>query len=114
VAESNTTVIIARPAIAGVTFSAAPQPTLTVVIDPEVQPDQRVTLLISEANPAPGQTPASQKIERSVTAATSSVDFAPVTVSAGDYLVRVRVDEAESLLQLLPDGSLTGPLVTVP
>lgn len=113
VTESNTAVVIVRPVVTGAAFAAAPEPTVTVQIDPAVQPEQKVALLISEANPPPGQVPASQKIERTVTAATSSVEFTPVSVPPGDYLLRVRVEEAESVLQLLPDGSLTGPLVTV-
>jgi len=38
----------------------------------------------------------------------------PITVPAGTYLARVRVDAAESLLTLDASGAYNGPLITIP
>lgn len=114
VGRSNTAVVLVRPVVTTPAFAAGPPPTVTVLVDPPVRAGQRAALLATEADPAPGGVPASRQVELDVTADTSTLVFSPVDLPPGDHLLRVRVDDAESGLHLLPDGSLSGPVVTVP
>lgn len=121
---SNMAAFILRPKLSGaVTFSktgAPPDPRLTVTVAPQVGPTQRATLLLNETNVAPGATPRMFTLEaRPRMADTGTLIFGAAAVQAATYLVRLRVDGGETLLDVDTDPTHTtfnqfiGPTVTV-
>lgn len=62
--------------------------TLTVTYNPQVQPDQRVSLLVGDR----------ETLAQPRTTATESLVFNIGAIAAGDYFVRLRVDGVDSLL----------------
>jgi hypothetical protein len=120
--ESNVAPFVLHPTLTSTPVSAVTgtgteprNATITVVADPPIGKDQRVVLLLDRTSgteaysfPAPSRTldtdPVEVKVER---------------VRNGDYLVRVQVDGAESLLDVEtspgPDlGKFIGPTLTIP
>lgn len=109
-AESNIAAFILRPRITTPPpITVAPGNTLTLACDPAVERTQRVALLVGDQEIA---IPA-----RSATgpAETTSLDFPiPGDFPAGTYLLRLRVEGAESALETDPGtGSYIGPLVEI-
>jgi hypothetical protein len=92
-----------------------PVRTVTVQLDPAVGPKQKVQLLLDELNPPAGQAPLSFTFDaRPDQISTNSVSFDTFSTRAGDYLLRVRVDGAESLPRTEPPGQeYTKPAVTL-
>jgi hypothetical protein len=125
--ESNAVSFVLRPQIitpvnADVQGSDA-QPRsgeVTVQLNPEVGRTQRVTLLLNERHPPEGPPPPrSYSFEappRPPTGPETSASIAiPVSgVAPGSYLVRVRVDGAESLLEPDVSGEYDSPEVEIP
>ncbi len=122
--ESNTLAIVLRPAIArsgggdDITVVAGDPPRIRVGLTPEVDPEQRAQLYL---NPMPSSSGQAHVIDaRPRAGASASVEFEIPDVAAGDYLLRVRVDGAESLLRADQDASsptfdqYIAPRVTVP
>ncbi len=120
--ESNVAPFVLRPTLSSATVTGvtgtgtAPRSaTVTVDADPAIGIDQRVVLLLdavagAEAYsfPAPSRRLPADPVEVKVEG-----------VSAGDYLVRIQVDGAESLLDVEtapgPDqGKFIGPTLTIP
>lgn len=92
---------------------------VTAQLDPEVGRTQRVTLLLNERHPPQGRVPRSYAFEappRQPTAPETSASITiPVSgVAPGEYLVRVRVDGAESLLESDASGEYDSPEVEIP
>jgi hypothetical protein len=95
--------------------------TLRVAVDPAVGRDQRVTLLLNELNAASGvrpraysfTAPAGNGVPASA-AETATVGIPLRRVEPGTYLVRVRVDGAESPVQFDGTGVIATPRVTLP
>ncbi|MEL6353629.1 MAG: hypothetical protein AAFR58_18035, partial [Cyanobacteria bacterium J06627_28] len=104
--ESNTVAFILRPTIVAI----APDPvaintTLTLSVDTPVDEGQRATLLLNDqaisASAFVGPLP------------TTTIEFnIPAEIAPGSYLVRLRIDGAESELEPAT-GPYTGPTVTV-
>jgi hypothetical protein len=91
---------------------------VTVQLDPGVGRTQRVTLLLNERHPPEGSSPRSYSFEappRPPTGPETSASIAiPVSgVVPGSYLVRVRVDGAESLLEQDTSGQYDSPEVEI-
>ncbi|HVR34872.1 MAG TPA: DUF4255 domain-containing protein [Methylomirabilota bacterium] len=129
--ESNVEAFILRPSITpsvastsddgivdGVTLKRGE---LQVTFTPAVDRKQRVTVFLNEFN-APAsrpphahsfQAPTGNGIAGSGTE-TGSINFPYRKVAPGDYLVRVRVDGAESLLAADGSGQLAQPQITIP
>jgi hypothetical protein len=120
--ESTVAPFVLRPTLTSTTVtdvsgggSEPRSATVTVVADPPIGRDQRVVLLLDASSgdeaysfPAP-----SRKLPA------DPVEIKLQRVAAGDYLVRIQVDGAESLLALEttpgPDlGKFIGPTVTIP
>jgi Pvc16 N-terminal domain len=79
--------------------------TVTVQLDPALGSKQKVQLLLDELNPPVGQAPLSFTFDpRPDQIATNSVAFDTFSTRSGDYLLRVRVDGAESLPRTEPPG----------
>jgi hypothetical protein len=105
---------VLRPTVTAVDPSGLPQ--LEVGVDPAVTKDQRVTLLL-DAREAPAAFAIAAE-PRTGTVSTLAFDLADL--APGTYLLRVRVDGAESALEVAVDESapvpiqFVGPEVDVP
>jgi hypothetical protein len=116
--ESNLAVFVLRPSITSVTVLA---PTIRVEVAPPVAPTQRVTLLmnalsgtaaysfdlpsrfvLSSLPPGPDPPPI------------TTLEFLTAGVEAGEYLLRVQVDGAESPLHLGADNRYDAPSAVMP
>jgi hypothetical protein len=93
---------------------------ITVQLSPEVGRTQRVTLLLNEKQPSDTRPPRSHTFEapsrtQPTDPETSSSVTIPVSgLAAGEYLVRVRVDGAESILETDASGVYDAPEVEIP
>jgi hypothetical protein len=77
--------------------------TVTVQIDPALGPRQKVQLLLDEMNPPAGQSPLSFTFDaRPDQISPNSVGFDTYNTRTGAYLLRVRVDGAETVLRTDP------------
>lgn len=108
---SNAVTFPLHPVVTGVgTTGTAASGTVTVDLDLEARPEQRVVLLLLEPATAerlflfPGP-------ER--TSSLSSLDVDIAGAAPGDYLVQVAVDGAESPLETDAGGNVVGPAVTL-
>lgn len=94
--------------------------TIEVVLEPEIDPQQRVELYLNELRPVPGPGAAFRVDAVERTATTGTVAFPITGVQSGTYLVRVQVNGAETTLDLEeeeadPDfGFYVEPAVTLP
>ena len=125
--ESNVAALILQPQITqtGAAYNIAIVPPagdvprlLRVQLAPLVDERQRVQLLLNEFNPPANRPPRAHAIDarpRTPGApATAQIDFPIPDVLAGDYLVRVRVDGAESPLEYVTPTGYNNPRVTLP
>ena len=128
--ESNVAAFVLRPTvivgtvtiddsnvIEGVTYQDA---TIGIDLDPKIGVDQRLVLLLNEHNPPLNRAPRAYRFDIKLPSAPpdvlSHVDASVKGVAAGNYLLRVQVDGAESLLDSGPDPDAplyVGPLVTI-
>jgi hypothetical protein len=105
---SNVMPFLLLPTVTGpVPEPAAPRATVTVTVTPPVRAGQHVVLLLGDrvvpAEPLPGGA-----------ASSPTVSFVLPAIAAGSYLVRVRVDGAESRLVYDENtGAFTGPTYQV-
>ena len=87
-----------------------PGDAIVVTIDPLVQPGQRPLLeLLDAAAPVTAHLVAGEP----VTVATNTLTFDFPPLGPGDYLVRVRIDGAESPFELDPNGAPVAPVITL-
>jgi hypothetical protein len=119
--ESNLAVFVLRPTISNISLPGAS--TLRLDIAPPVAATQRVTLLMNglSGSPAPAYTfdLASRFALSSLPPGPppppiTTLDFHIAGVVAGDYLLRVQVDGAESPLHLGAGNTYDAPSVTIP
>lgn len=116
--ESNALPVVVRPTVGEVAVEQVPEdpeaeePTLIrvlrVELDPAAGADQRAVLLLD----GPGGAHAIPARPR--TSDDAPVQFPLQGVAAGEYLLRVQVDGAESLLESDDAGAFSGPTVEVP
>jgi len=113
--ESNLVAFVLRPSLSAITASD-PQATVSFDVAPPIRARQKAALLLNaqagaEAYSFALDPPASDL---------AHVDFPISGVATGDYFVRLRVDGAESPLDVEDDpndpafGTLVGPVVHVP
>jgi hypothetical protein len=94
--------------------TAASVTTFQLKVQPDAGPQQRVELLLNQLNPPPGA-----QLFYTIQAAPADITpggnltFRANAFQTGTYLVRVRVDGAESPLDLDASGKFTAPQVTV-
>lgn len=123
IAQSNAAAFMVRPAVSFIEPSPAGQ--ITAVVSPAVGPAQQVTLLLNQVNSSPPGPPLAFQLPGlpdsaqpgAFTFATSFTPVGsnpPISVPSGTYLARVRVDTAESPLDVDAAGAFSGPLVTIP
>ncbi|MCU0627503.1 MAG: DUF4255 domain-containing protein [Gemmatimonadaceae bacterium] len=125
--ESNVAAFVLQPRIdrddadayrLAVIAAADPLPRrLRATVVPPVEAAQRATVYLNQVGVAPGVVPASYAIEAVPRAAgtppVDDLDFALTGVLAGDYLVRVQVDGAESPLDHVEPQGYVSPRVTL-
>jgi hypothetical protein len=131
--DSNPAVFIRRPAISrhivlgetvdSVTYADGNPPTMTIGFDPDIGRQQRVILLLDELDPPATRSPHAYSFTvpiRDVDPNLPPPDPDPELtiptpgVESGTFLVRVRVDGAESMLRTNDEGKYVGPIVEVP
>jgi Pvc16 N-terminal domain len=120
--ESNAAPFVLRPVITGaVTTAAGSDPgvfDVSIPLDPPVGQAQRVVLLLSEFGapttraPFGYSFPAPSRNQPASPPTTATITVPTIGVQPGDYLVRVQVDGAESLLGVDGAGLFASPLVT--
>ena len=121
VVESNVSLFYLQPVIQQPTVGPAgtgqgpPATPVTVQLEPALESTQQVQLLLNEVAPPAGAVPLSFTFDASPSQiSANSVTFATFGTRPGAYLVRVRVDGAESVLQTDPGtGAYSGPVVTL-
>jgi hypothetical protein len=125
-ATSNTAPLVLRPRIAtdaGGAYRLDHDPasdTLEVVLDPPVEPAQRVEISLNEFRPASGPGRAYRFEAEPRTAVTDTLTFPVGEAESGRYLVRVEVAGAETTLDLETDetrpdfGYYVAPAVDLP
>jgi YbbR domain-containing protein len=88
---------------------------ITVKLNPKVVKQQRVLLLLNDHQPTSVPVKAYSFNAEPRTSDTDTIEFLINMVEPGDYLVRVQVDGAESLLDVDANtGQYIDPKVTVP
>ena len=100
--SSNVQPLVLRPRVTAVSLA---DDTITVTVEPALGQGQRGELLLAQVDAAPGETPRGYSLPLpAVEADAASVDVAGAQVAPGSYVARVRVDGAESLVELDGDG----------
>jgi len=112
--ESNTAVFMLRPLIKNKLNTTTPDITaaggkVTVKVAPDVGQRQTISLLLDSPTGAHTYT---VRADPRAAALTDTVVFTTAP-AAGTYLVRVRVDGAETELKSDPSGTYTGPTVVI-
>ena len=119
--DSNVLAFLLRPEVKGAVTATAT--VLTVKLNPLVTPEQHVRILLNEIAPPPDR-PArafsfSAPVNNGIDVAggateTDTLKFTYTSVPTGNYLVRVQVDGAESVLQTDPaTGAYFKPKVKI-
>ncbi len=120
--ESNVLAFLLRPTLSAPVTATAAQ--ITVTLNPLVTPEQKVRILLNELTPPVGIAPRAFSFSAPTNngidvegggteTATVAIDYR--SVATGTYLVRVRVDGAESVLATDPlTGAFSGPTVAIP
>lgn len=121
IAQSNTSAFVLQPAVLSLTVSGPEQ--VSAVISPETGPSQKVTLVLNQIDPSPPGAPLAFELTGSPSSPPGALDFNTsfslvgstdtVSVPAGSYLARIRVDAAESRLETGASGGFAGPIVTI-
>lgn len=125
-AESNAVTFELRPHITSVSAANVQgsgdtprSADITVRLRPEVGRTQRVALLLNERFPPDSRPPRSYVFDAPARSSTAPETSASLTipvggVAAGRYLVRLRVDDAESMLSVISSGKYSSPQVAIP
>ncbi len=109
--ESNAVAVTLVPQVSGVQFTTpSGVPTVSFDVLPPIAAGQRVSLLLNGIGAGAGTF--SLAIPASASAI-SHLDVPLAGVAAGDYLLRLRVDSATSLLQADGSGAYVSPKVSV-
>lgn len=112
--ESNVAALVLRPQAPVAAYDAVNK-RFSVTASPAVGAAQRVELLLNEAGAAQPRACTLPVLPRAADADPLLFDAGKAPVAAGTYLVRLRVDGADSLLARDPvTGAFTGPTVVVP
>jgi hypothetical protein len=119
VVESNVAAFLLQPVINNISvdpMNPGQDPrstTITVQLDPVVLLSQKVTLLLDQLNPPAGHVPLAYNFDAPARVASTHTLTVPVIAAKGNYLLRVRVDGADSMLTTNANGVYNGPQVTL-
>jgi hypothetical protein len=110
--ESNVAAVVLQPILSAPSITGT---TLSVTINPDVQPGQRVTFMLNQNVPAtPPPTPTAYSFTLApFTIASGTLTCDITDVASGVYFIRAKVDGAESPLNLDSSSPTFGPTVTV-
>lgn len=122
--ESNAAPMVVNPSVSG-PVTTAPGPgvdevDVTLPLTPQVTARQRIVLLLNERGAPPDRAPRAYsfvlppRIDTTAPALATTVTISTRSVQPGDYLVRVQVDGAASVLGVGADGRYDSPAVTFP
>jgi hypothetical protein len=110
--ESNIVALVLHPVIVAQSATAAE---VDVKLNPAVQPNQRISLMLNQYLASTPPAPAAYTLTLPpLTTASSALTFPISGLTAGVYFLRVKIDGAESGLDLDPASSTFGPTVTIP
>lgn len=116
---SNVAAFVLRPRLNSATFSGGTDPRITVDAEPRVGLRQQATLLLHQVVTPPAQPLTYMLTPRPRDAETDALIFDADGVDNGTYLVRLRVDGAESELEQVTDETqpnyreFIGPTVVI-
>jgi hypothetical protein len=114
--ESNVAPFVLRPTITAATAAVAPSPpggtNVKLTLTPDIGIGQRAVLLLNNLTVSPST--AFVSLPTVATANSNQITINIAGVPTGNYLVRVQVDGAESLLTTNSSGQFIGPTVTMP
>ena len=109
--ESNVVALVLQPVLSGPSITGT---TLSVTVNPQVQPGQRVTLLLNQYTTASPPAPTAYSFPLAPFTVTSGTLTCDITgVASGVYFIRASVDGAESPLGLDSSSPTFGPTVTI-
>jgi hypothetical protein len=108
--ESNALPLVIAPTVSSAAYDGAAK-TVTVTLASTVGKEQRATLLLNRIG---GDNAAFALNAAPRSSDGTSLVFTTPVLAAGSYLVRVRIDGAESPLERGGDGTFTGPTVVAP
>ena len=115
--ESNISAFVLRPTLNAIAVNAAAT-AITVNVTPAIGAKQRVVLLLNEVSNASSTEAAAYTFSRPSPPEDADdeteISIPIQNVTSGEYLVRLQVDGAESLLSTDADGLYDGPTVTLP
>ncbi|MBN1203500.1 MAG: DUF4255 domain-containing protein [Myxococcaceae bacterium] len=110
-AESSAVALVLQP---DATFAKVAEG-IEVTLSPQVQKGQRAVLLLNQYGAPAGTEPKAYSFPLVVNAPAATLTFPISTVAAGDYLLRVQVDGAESPLVFSEaEGRYAQPRLTLP
>jgi uncharacterized protein DUF4255 len=114
--ESNIAPFVLRPTIQSATATTLPPPggtNVKLTLSPNIGVGQRAVLLLNNVAASPAKAYTSLPVVSAADSNQITINIA--NVPAGNYLVRVQVDGAESVLNVDPvTHQFTGPTVTMP
>lgn len=118
---SNVQAFVLSPNIGVVNNTVSPNDNLfdlglTLSVDPAVQANQKVSLLLNQIGVAPGTVPAAytQEFQTSgLQTPAANIDFNLGRLEGGDYLIRLQVDGAESPLATDGNGNYNAPSINI-
>ena len=109
--ESNVVALVLQPVLSSPSVTGS---TLSLTVNPQVQPGQRVTLLLNQNPATTPPAPAAYSFTFAPFTSPSAALSCDITgVQSGTYFIRANVDGAESPLDLNPLSPTFGPVVTV-
>ena len=115
--ESNISAFVLRPTLNAIAINAAAT-AITVNVTPAIGAKQRVVLLLNEVSNASSTEAAAYTFSRPSPPEDADdeteISIPIQNVTSGEYLVRLQVDGAESLLSADADDLYDGPTVTLP
>jgi hypothetical protein len=110
--ESNIVALVLHPVI---TAQAANAAEIDISVNPAVQPNQRISLMLNQYLASTPPVPAAYTLTLAPLAIASSALTFPISgLAPGVYFLRVKIDGAESGVDLDPTSSTFGPTVTIP
>jgi hypothetical protein len=122
VVESNVAAFVLQPVVTktlgvdDIAVTPGAPPAVSVKIDPPVVQGQKVSFLLDQTGAAVGAVPNGYVFDLPpVTgAATNTVGTPLPGIASGSYLLRVRVDGAQSPFAFDASGAFSGPVVVIP
>jgi hypothetical protein len=109
--ESNIVALVLQPVLSSPSVTGT---TLSITVTPEVQPGQRLTILLNQIPTTSPPAPTAYTFNLPpLTVASINLTCDVTGVASGSYFLRVKIDGAESPLDLDPASLTFGPTVAI-